>query len=81
MTDHEYDEATCITAGELREAGMMHVLPHIPDCAWVPRSAVRVERTKVTMADDGTLTSTTCFEVTEPFRWVDVKVKIEGLPQ
>ncbi len=39
MDSVEYDEVTCVTAGELRERGLP-VPMDIPDCAWVPRSSI-----------------------------------------
>lgn len=72
----DYDPRTCITAGELREAGA--TLPeHIPDCAWVPRSAMRYSPGEAT-GDP----STGCFSIrlevtfTEGFRWIEAKVEI-----
>ena len=60
----EYDERTCITAGELRSGG--HNIPaHVPDHAWVPRDSL-FAGTDARIDDDGvrvtmTLTITAAF--------------------
>ena len=81
MIDTEsYDPATCITAGELREAGA-EVPDNVPDCGWVPRASMRLTPGKAT---HDTKTKRLSIDVgltfTEPFRWVDVKVECTTNP-
>jgi len=74
MTEPEYDEVTCITAGELRAAGAV-VPENIPDCGWVPRHALRYEVGKAT-GDPATGRFSVGIGVTflQPFRWLEVTV-------
>jgi hypothetical protein len=72
----EFDETTCITAGQLRALGWP--LPEtIPDVGWIPLASIkttfRVDRTTNPMAT-GMLRGEIVHEFTEPFRWVDASV-------
>lgn len=77
--DIEYDESACITAGELRAAGIA-VPENIPDVGWVPRAALRFGPTKAWL-DGDTLRTTTELTFDVGFRWVEADVKIEPTPQ
>lgn len=74
MTDRDYDPKLDITAGEFRALGK--VLPaSIPDCAWVPRAAMRMGEVKATPTGDPSRRGVhVSWSVTfdEPFRWVEV---------
>ena len=77
MSEPEHDEQTCISAGELRGMGVA-VPPDIPDCAWVPRSAIRIgpiEKSYVTEAGESRCTFGVDF--VEPFRWISLDVMLE----
>lgn len=80
MTPEEYDEATCITAGELRAMGVP-VAEGIPDVGWVPRSAILVDLGRSKLEPDGvTLTMELGVTFRVPFRWISVDVKVELPP-
>lgn len=74
MSD-EYDEETCMTAGELRAVGAK--LPDtIPDCGWIPRHALRLGDCSAT-SDGKRVNVGVSFSVSAPFRWVEVRGTIE----
>ncbi len=78
-THYEYDPATCITAGELRQLGI--ALPEgIPDCGWVPRAAIRSHVTGSQITPAGALEVDMTVRFDEPFRWVTVDVTIQNKP-
>ena len=75
----EYNPDTCITAGELRAMGAS-ILDTIPDCAWIPRHALKplsysVEAVTVDAATRFDVTWQ-C-EITEPFRWITINGTIK----
>lgn len=72
-----YDELTCITAGEMRAAGI-DVPANIPDAGWVPRAAVTFSTETRLEGDAVHCTTTITFEV--PFTWIDCVVRIEANP-
>ncbi len=77
MTE-EYDESTCITAGELREIGCA-VDAAIPDCGWLSRAAIHfVPGNAATMPGGGGIQLSIAVEFTEPFRWIEACVTITG---
>lgn len=65
----EYNEDTCITAGDLRVAGL-DVPEEIPDCAWIPRAAMRFGKVRCNAGPCGELVLTSDVTFVEPFRWV-----------
>jgi hypothetical protein len=69
----KYDPKTCITAGELREVGIM-VPDTIPDQAWIPRHAMMPHLAGVKSKDDDPSMVEAKIEIdlTVPFRWVRV---------
>lgn len=71
----EYDPRTCITAGELRAAGI-EVDEKIPDVGWIPRVALELGTTKVDM-DGDTIVCSATMNVTEPFRWITLDAVIK----
>jgi hypothetical protein len=79
MTEPEYDERTCITAGELRGMGC-EIPSDIPDCGWVPRSALRFGELACTSSPDdcktGVWKGRCMVDVVEPFRWIELDVTI-----
>lgn len=79
MSEPEYDETTCITAGELRAAGV-DVPSNIPDVGWVRRSSMVFGASTAKMEPDGRVYVGMPFTFTEPFRWIvlSVEVKDEG---
>jgi len=73
MDEPEYDEKTCITAGELRHIGI-DIAKDIPDVAWIPRSSMIITDHEISYDKpdddpDGTVTGVLHFQITEPFRW------------
>lgn len=73
MNTPEYDPRTCITAGELR-AGGATIRDEVPDCAWVPRWAIRWEP-KASLADaPGTIAVDLRAILSEPFRWIEITI-------
>lgn len=74
MSEAEYDERTCVTAGELRARGI-DVPKEIPDVGWVPRESIRGSF-KAGGVEGDTLHGVTTIEFTEPFRWIDARVMI-----
>lgn len=80
MSAPEYDEVTCVTAGELRARGF-DVPKDIPDCGWVSRASMRVTPGKATGdATTGRLNVDFTVDFTEPFRWVTANVTIGESP-
>lgn len=73
----KYDPDACVTAEDLREAGIP-VPENIPSCAWVPRSSIKtsVRMPKHSKADieAGIIKATMGFEFTEAFEWVELEV-------
>jgi hypothetical protein len=79
-TEPEYDEKTCITAGELRSMGVM-VSKTIPDCGWIPRPAlvgkVLPSNEGTETRDPNTLNIDVEYSFTQPFRWLSVDLTVE----
>lgn len=76
MSEPEYDEATCITAGELRALGVA-VPDDVPDCGWVRRSAMRFHVGEASMdRDAGRFSIGVVVELIEPFRWVSITLDL-----
>ncbi len=84
MSEPEYDEATCITAKELRAKGIA-VPAEIPDPAWVRRASIRSNH--VAVLPPGSRDGKEHFvdfgvRFTEPFRLVafdDVPVVVDQI--
>jgi len=74
MSD-QYDPETCITAGELRAMGVP-VEQETPDCAWVPRSAVRFGRSTVVAVDGDRFDVESSVEFDRPFKWINVEIHL-----
>jgi hypothetical protein len=66
---------TRISAGELRAIGLP-IPDDVPDCAWIPRSAMLIEVTEVT-AENGILTTHLVTRFSEPFKWVSVTGEVK----
>ncbi|MDR9052084.1 hypothetical protein [Burkholderia multivorans] len=75
-----YDPLTCITAYELREAGIP-IDEKIPDCAWVPRASVDWKVGEITVSADGSASYEFRISFGEPFRWISMNVTVSGAPQ
>jgi hypothetical protein len=78
----EYDPAIDVTAGELRAAGCKGLPAHYPDCAWVPRHAMRMGnvRAGAPRENPGPRELPTIewdVDFVEPFRWVEVEGRLE----
>ena len=76
--NREYDSTLDITAGEMRAMGA--TLPEkFPDCAWVPRSAVKFGEltSKVRNREERTFDLHVSVEISEPFRWLSLNVTID----
>jgi len=78
LTRGEYNPVTCITAGELRDAGAVFD-ESIPDCAWVPRSSLKLGKVMTKTVDESTRQVSAGFtlEATEPFHWISVNGTIK----
>ena len=75
-TEDEYDESTCITAGQLRAMGL-DIKEYIPDCAWIPRYAMKISSGKVSGdPEKGMMNAQMNFEFTKSFTWYSVDFKI-----
>lgn len=77
----DYDPRTCITAGECRAMGG-EVPTDIPDCAWVPRRALKLDSVMADVTEaDRKARALPSFKVTltitEPFRWVEINRTID----
>lgn len=79
MIVEEYDEKTCITAGELRNMGV-NVPKDIPDYGWIPRYALRFTGPMEAFPgkEPGSIRVNIGTKITEPFRWVRVDLELEG---
>lgn len=75
--DQGFDARTCITAGALRQSGFT-VPEVIPDCAWVPRSAIifhaRADK-EARISADGRIEMSIHLNLDQPFRWIAVRVE------
>ena len=72
----EYDEKTCITAGELRQLSIVKIPDDIPDCAWVPRSSLSICPEGATVdKKNGILTMPIQFTV--PFKSISIEMTLE----
>ena len=78
----EYNERTCITAGELRAMGAQ-VPDSIPDCGWVPKHTMKFGEPAVSMdeVDSMMLHVNTPVTFTAPFRWVSVDIALGDTPK
>lgn len=74
----DYHSSTCITAGELREM-RCDVPGDIPDCAWVPRSALKFNVQAPTAVNERRFVVNVRVEIAQPFRWIEVKGTLEVL--
>lgn len=78
----EFDEATCITAGELRASGIT-VPADIPDCGWIRRASIRLSCPGIAPPTELERRERRLPEVkidvtfTEPFQWVNFAGGIE----
>lgn len=73
-TIYTYDEKVHITAGELRGMGLE--LPEkIPDCAFVPRYAVKFNVGDV-VTDGNCCGASFQVYMSQPFRWVESKLHL-----
>ena len=74
----EYNEFTCITAGELRKIYNMEIPELIPDCGWIPRDSIARGLNDVKETDDPSMVN---FEFnmtfTKPFKWFCGEYKLE----
>ena len=76
MSD-EYNSETCITAGELRAIGVA-IPAEVPDCGWVPRSAVTYSGPQVTV-DGNRIDCTAAIQFSVPFQWISVTGHVEAM--
>jgi hypothetical protein len=73
----EYDEKTCITACELRAAGVP-IPDSIPDCGWVLRTSIKWGVGPATAEDNselGVVSVCISAEFTKPFTWIRLEVE------
>lgn len=81
MGEPEYDEVTCITAGEIRAAGIA-VPGNIPDCGWVPRTSLQYETVAAPARSPklakGVVAMTIRVRFSQPFRWIAIDVTIDA---
>lgn len=71
----EYDPATCVTAGELRELGFP-IPASIPDVAWCLRSSL-VPKLKDVQGSDGEYTIHFTIEFMKPLEWIQMDFVID----
>lgn len=71
----EYDPKTCVTAGELRHAGLV-ITESIPDCAWVPRTALKFSQLSALSTEDGRIHLGANVAFDHPFQWIKITVNI-----
>jgi hypothetical protein len=73
----EFDPRYDLTAGELRAAGKV-IDAKVPDCAWVPRHAMRMGEVHAEKGP-GPRDVRVTWEVSfiEPFRWVEIEGHLE----
>jgi len=76
MSEREYDACLDITAGELKALG--YPIPDdIPNCAWVPRTALKVTAGKAEYGPDkDTVHFDMVLTLEVPFRWVEINFTI-----
>lgn len=79
MSAPEYDEATCITAAELRAQGIA-VDEEVPDLAWVRRDSIRYRHGAVVREAGGRFSTTIGVEFTEPFRCIEIVIEQTAEP-
>jgi len=78
MTDqYEYDPRTCVTAGELRAAGLA-IPDTIPDVGWVPRDSIMCGEPMPVYDETGTVAVGLEVIFAVLFRWLKVDFTIEG---
>jgi hypothetical protein len=79
MRVKEYDPETCVTAAELRAMGVQ-LDATVPDCAWVPRSALKVGvgEARFDPEDRSRILVPATLTLEEPLRWIEVAVTVEG---
>jgi hypothetical protein len=82
--EEEYNERTCITAGELRAAGVA-VPRSIPDCGWVPKHTMKFGEPTCAVEPDNTGAPAVACSIpiilTVPFRWVSVDLVLGDTPK
>jgi hypothetical protein len=78
LPEPEYNEHDCITAQELREAGVP-VPDNIPDCGWIPREAWKWRVEDIVEISEGRGRATIVVKFTEPFRWAEVELPGKAL--
>lgn len=74
----DYDEKTCITAGELR-AGGLPIADSIPDCGWIPKASIKFLQPEVTIDKlvEGKVNIAVAAEFTVPFKWVKINLTLD----
>lgn len=72
-----YDAETCITAGEMRAAGVNGIPAEIPDCAWVPRASLRFGPVSDIRHEGDMVMCSVGLEMSEPWRWFEADVVIQ----
>jgi hypothetical protein len=70
----EYDRETCITVGELREAGI-EIDPAVPDCAWCPRDSLEHDVEAVS-EEAGKVVFRYTLRFPSGFRWVSLTATV-----
>lgn len=76
MSIGAYDPETCVTAGQLRAAGV-EVPEGIPDVAWIPKYAMSFGPVRAfTSQEPDRIICTASVHFNEPFRWVDVSLEV-----
>ena len=73
----EYDPATCITAGDLRQLGFP-IPEGVPDVAWVPRMAFFSAFQSAEAGPDGSMNLKFNVRFTHPFRWIQVDFTVDA---
>ena len=74
----DYNEITCITAGELRKQGI--ILPdNIPDCGYVPKDSISISLGKQPEITDNLIHSRIMeinmeYRFLKPFKWLEIPI-------
>lgn len=72
----EYDEATCVTAGELRAMGIA-IPESTPDVAWVRRCDLRFTPGTSSLDSEGIFKMVFNVEIVGPFQWITLNLELK----
>ena len=73
--DYNVPEEDRFYAAQLRDMGH-HVDDDVPDCAWIPRWAIKFGEPRVEAGDGQSLRVSVPVTFTEAFRWFELNLKV-----